>query len=264
MPDWRAEIGRRLEGLALEPARETEIVEELAQHLEDRYRELQAAGAGEADAARAALLEISEGGRLAHELRRVERRAVAEPVVLGAGRTNLPGDLWQDLRYGLRLLIQQPVFAGAAVLALALGIGGNTAIFSLVNTILLRQLPFRQPDEVVWITSRRAEPGRFAFTVPDFIDFRDQNQSLSGIAAFATWSANLTGSGDPERLQGLRFSASAFEMLGVAAEVGRTLRPEDDTPGQQRVVVLSHGLWRRRFGGDPGIVGTTLTLNGAG
>ncbi|HZM71461.1 MAG TPA: ABC transporter permease, partial [Candidatus Cryosericum sp.] len=264
MPDWKAEIRRRLERLALEPARETEIVEELAQHLEDRYRELRAGGAADSEAARAALLELSEGGRLASELRHVERRAAAEPAVLGARRTNVLGDLWQDLRYGFRALIQQPVFAGTAVLALALGIGGNTAIFSLVNTILLRQLPFRHPEELVWVTSRRAEPGRFGFTVPDFIDFRDQNQSLSGIAAFATWSANLTGSGDPERLQGLRFSANAFQMLGVDAEVGRTLLPADDTPGQQRVVVLSHGLWRRRFGGDPGIVGTTLTLNGAG
>ena len=137
-------------------------------------------------------------------------------------------------------MLKQPVFTGVAVLVLALGIGGNTAIFSLVNAILLRQLPFRHPEQLVWVSARRPDPGRYPFTLPDFIDYRDQNQSLAGIAAFANWSANLTDRGDPERLQGLRISANAFQVLGVEAVVGRALLPADDTPGQQRVVVLSH------------------------
>jgi len=235
----------------------------LAQHLDDRYQELRAGGATEAEASRAALAELSESSWLARELRRVERQVAAEPVVLGARRRHLPGDLWQDVRYGLRTMLKQPVFTGVAVLVLALGIGGNTAIFSLVNAILLRQLPFRHPEQLVWVSARRPEPGKYPFTLPDFIDYRDQNQSLAGVAAFANWSANLTDRGDPERLQGLRISANAFEMLGVEAVVGRALLPADDTPGQERVVVLSHGLWQRRFGADPQIVGKTLTLNGA-
>ncbi|MGH9938115.1 MAG: ABC transporter permease, partial [Blastocatellia bacterium] len=172
--------------------------------------------------------------------------------------------LLQDLRYAARMLLRKPGFTAVAVLALALGIGGNTAIFSLVNSILLRQLPFRQPEQLVWVSSRRSDSGKRPFNLPDFVDYRDQNQSLAGIAAFANWSANLTDRGDPERLQGLRISANAFRLLGVEAVLGRALAPEDDTPGQQRVVVLSYGLWQRRFGADPQLLGQTLTLNGAG
>jgi putative ABC transport system permease protein len=264
MPDWKSEIQSRLAHLALDTTREAEIIEELAQHLDDRFQGLRAGGATESDASRAVIAELNEIGWLPRGLRRLERQATAEPVVLGAGRRNLFGQLWQDLRFGVRTMLKQPLVSGIAVLALALGIGGNTAIFSLVNAILLRQLPFRQPESLVSVAVRRSAPGRFSFNMPDFIDFRDQNQSLAGLAAYANWSANLSGSGDPERLQGLRISADAFEMLGVEAVVGRALMRADDTPGQQRVVVLGHGLWRRRFGADPQIVGKSLTLNGAG
>jgi putative ABC transport system permease protein len=172
--------------------------------------------------------------------------------------------LLQDLRYGARMLLKNPAFTLIAVITLALGIGANTAIFSLVNGILLRQLPFRQPEQLVWVSLRRPQSGQYSFTLPDFIDYRDQNQSLAGIAAVASWSANLTDRGDPERLQGLRISANAFQMLGVEAVAGRVLLPDDDMPGQERVVVLTYALWRRRFGADPQMVGQTLTLNGAG
>jgi putative ABC transport system permease protein len=171
--------------------------------------------------------------------------------------------LLQDIRYSARMLWKSPGFTLNAVITLALGIGGNTAIFSLVNGILLRQLPFRQPEQLVWVSSRRVDPGKHPFNIPDFIDYRDQNQSLSGIAAFSNWSANLTNQGEPERLQGLRISANTFDMLGVDAVAGRALQPADDTPGQERVAVLGYRLWQRRFGADPKIVGKNLTLNGA-
>jgi predicted permease len=171
--------------------------------------------------------------------------------------------LLQDLRYGARMLLKSPGFTLIAVITLALGIGANTAIFSLVNSILLRQLAFRQPEQLVWVDSRRIASGKYSFTLPDFIDYRDENQSLSGIAAYTPWSANLTDQGEPEQLQGLRISANAFELLGVEAVAGRVLATGDDAPGQQHVAVLSYGLWRRRFGADPQLVGKKLTLNGA-
>jgi putative ABC transport system permease protein len=171
--------------------------------------------------------------------------------------------LLQDLRYGARTLAKNPGFALVAIITLALGIGANTAIFSLVNGILLRQLPFQEPERLVLVNSRRLASGKYPFTLSDFIDYRDQNQSLSGIAAYASWSANLTDQGEPEQLQGLRISANAFELLGVEAAAGRALAPGDDTPGRQHVVVLSYGLWLRRFGADPQLVGKKLTLNGA-
>jgi putative ABC transport system permease protein len=168
-----------------------------------------------------------------------------------------------DLRYGFRGMLRNPAYATTAVLTLALGIGASTAVFSLVNTIVLRPLPFRRPEQLVWVSSRRSSPGELPFSLPDFIDYRDQNHTLAGIAAFGGWSANLTGRGDPQRLEGLRISANAFEVLGVTAVAGRTLQPADDTPSREHVVVLGFRLWQRRFGADPTLIGQTLTLNDA-
>jgi len=228
---------------------EEELEKELCFHLDLHTSDLIAEGYSPDEARRQARLSLG-GPEQVKEMCRDARG------------TRWLGDLLQDLRYGARMLLKAPGFTAVAVLVLALGIGGNTAIFSLVNSILLRQLPFRQPEQLVWVSARRPDPGKYSFTLPDFIDYRDQNQSLAGIAAYANWSANLTDRGDPERLQGLRISANAFQMLGVESVAGRALLPADDTPGQERVVVLSYGLWQRRFGAEPQVVGRRLTLNG--
>ncbi|MEK6301901.1 MAG: ABC transporter permease [Acidobacteriota bacterium] len=170
--------------------------------------------------------------------------------------------LWQDIRFALRMLIKHRGFTAVAVMTLALGIGANTAIFSVVNAVLLRQLPFKQPEQLLWIWSVRTDRDKAFFSIPDFADYRDRNQTLEQISAMAYWGANLTGAGDPERLQGVRMSAHAFEMLGAEAALGRALIPEDDRPNSQRVVVLTHGLWQRRFGADASLIGKTLALNG--
>src|SRR5262245_8250151 len=169
--------------------------------------------------------------------------------------------LINDLRYAIRILANGRLFTAAALLTLAIGVGANTAIFSLVNAVLLRSLPFENPSSLVWIWGTRVDRDKAFFSVPDFIDYRDRVQTFEQIAAFANWGANLTGSGDAERIQGVRISANVFEMLGVRAALGRTLLPEADRPQSERVVVLSHGLWQRRFGGDASLVGSKLTLN---
>jgi putative ABC transport system permease protein len=170
--------------------------------------------------------------------------------------------LWHDLRYAVRMLARKPGFTLVAVLTLGLGIGANTAIFSVVNAMLLRQLPFREPDRLVWVWSVRPERSDAPFSLPEFMDYRAQNQTLQDLAALANWSASLTGRGDAERLQGARASANIFQVLGVEAAVGRTLIPADDSPNAPRVVVLTHALWQRRFGADPKLVGQVLIFNG--
>ncbi len=171
--------------------------------------------------------------------------------------------LLKEIQRSLRTLVKRPAFFAVAVLTLALGIGANTALFSVVNAVLLRQLPFAHAESTVWITSVRPDRKDAPFSLPDFIDYRDHTGSLDSISAVGSWSANVTGRGDAERLNGLRVSANLFETLGVNAAVGRTLGAEDDRPGAPRVAVIAYGLWQRRFGGDTSIVGQPLELNGA-
>ncbi len=263
MPDWKPEIRRRLAGLKLAPLREAAIVEELAQHLDESYAELLASGMSEADAYRQMRAELHDGGLLTHGLRRVERFTNPEPIVLGTNRrTNMIADLWQDLRYGAQMLRKNPGFTLIAVLTLALGIGANTTIFSVVNAVWLRPLPYPEADQLALVSHRNTQRGGTSDLTPgNYLDLRRQNQSFAHLAAFYDHDFNLTSRGEPERLQGQLASAALFPLLQVAPSVGRVFTEADDREGAGRVVVLSHGLWQRRFGGQANIIGQTLTLN---
>ena len=173
-------------------------------------------------------------------------------------------DLWQDVRFGARSLFKSSGFALVTIITLALGIGANTAIFSVVHSVLLRELPFDRPNELVWITSNRTDRSDAPFTIPDFLDYRDQNQSLEQIAAFTPVGLSLAGVERTERLQGARVSANLFQTLGVNAARGRVLSTADDEPRNRHVVVVTHESWQRRFGGDPELISRTLNLNSEG
>lgn len=265
MSDWKKEISRRLSGLTLSPAREAEIIEELSQHLDDVYQQAIQSGLTADHAYHAALRELDDSELLGKELRRIPLPVQYQPVLLGEPRkANLLADLRQDLRYGLRTLIKNPAFTIVAVIALTLGIGANSAIFSVVNTVLLRPLPYKDPDRLMMVWEDASKQG-FPHNTPapaNFIDWRNQNQVFEGMAALHRQSYNLTGSGEPERIDGRRVSANLFELLGVQPLKGRWFLPEEDQPGANRVVILSHRLWQRRFASDENIVGKTLTLNG--
>jgi len=172
--------------------------------------------------------------------------------------------LLHDVRYAIRSLLRRPMFAAVVVLTLALGVGANTAIFSVVNAVLLRPLPYREPDRLVTVNHFYPSFNGLEAPVsaPGFADYRSRVRAFGSVAVQAGWSPNLTGRGDPERLTGARVSGQYFSTLGVPAALGRTLRPDEDQPGRQQVVVLSDALWRRAFGADPRAVGQTLTLNG--
>jgi putative ABC transport system permease protein len=265
MPNWRKVIREQLSGLRLSPTREAEITEEIEQHLNDRYQHLLSGGANEHEAYITAVQELVENDSLFKGLRRVERSTVQEPVVPGAqSKRNFLEDFTQDIRYGLRTMMKNPGFTVVAVIALALGIGANTAIFSVVNTVLLRPLPYKDPDRLVMVWEDASQLG-FPHNTPapaNYIDWRDQNQAFEGMSALHRMSFNLTGVGEPERLDGRRVSANLFSLLGVEPQLGRKFLLEDDTPGKNHVVMLSHTLWQRRFGSDASIIGKSIDLNG--
>jgi putative ABC transport system permease protein len=169
-----------------------------------------------------------------------------------------------DLRFAARRLLAAPGFSAAVVATLALAIGATTALFGVVQAVLLRPLPFRDPDAVVMIWSRQTARDKAPFNIPDFIDLRDGNDVLEETAGVASWSATLTGEGEPVRLQGLRVSGNFFELLQVGAAVGRPLVAADDRPGAARVAVLTDAAWRSRFGASPAVVGRRLALDGEG
>ena len=263
MPEWNEEITRRLGSLKLAPPREAEIVEELTQHVEDRYRELLSGGATEAEAYRVTLEELSDHELMVRELRKVEQPVALEPVVLGGGRRkNILADLWQDLRYGFRMLRKNPGFTAVAVLTLALGIGANTAIFSVINAVLLRPLPFGDPDRLVQLWETEPAPGHYTLTGPDYLDWQAQNQSQEGTSLYS-WPQgfNASGAGEPEQAGVVRTQANFFSLLGVEPLLGRAFLKGEDQAGQNRVAVLSYGFWERHFGGRKDAVGQTLELN---
>ncbi len=217
--------------------REAEIAEELAQHLDDRYEQSLQGGATKEEAYRAALLELTESDLLAQELGHVERPA-------GRGARDCPaskgGRICSETSgktcvTACARLVKNPGFTIVAVIALALGIGANSAIFSVVNTVLLRPLPYKDPDRLmmVWEDDTKGGYPRDTPAAANYIDWRDQNQVFEGMAAMADQSFNLTGTGDPERLEGKHVSASLFPLLGVEPQLGRAFLSEEDRPGSK-------------------------------
>ncbi|MGC9951328.1 MAG: ABC transporter permease [Bryobacteraceae bacterium] len=172
--------------------------------------------------------------------------------------------LLQDIRYGIRMVAKAPGFAAIVILTLALGIGANTALFSVVNGVLLNPLPYRQPDRLVAIYARTKEFSPSSISYPNFLDWVRNQRSFSSLAAFRGENYNLTGMGDAERVKAEMVSANFFSVLGVNPVAGRLLRAEEDRVGAQPVALIGGGFWKRKFGSASDALGKTLTLNGVG
>src|SRR5947199_2328805 len=170
--------------------------------------------------------------------------------------------LWQDLRYGARMLLKSPSVSIVVILALALGIGANTAIFSVINSVLLRQLPYDEADRLLFLNERSRVMDEMSISYPNFTDWRNQNHVFEKIGVYNRGSYNLTGSGDAERIPTAQVSADLFTALRANALIGRVFTNDEDQPGATPVVILGYGLWQRRFGGQTSILNQTLTLNG--
>ncbi|HYL65398.1 MAG TPA: ABC transporter permease [Candidatus Methylomirabilis sp.] len=244
---WLYIVPLRLRSLFRKSQVESELGDELQFHCEQKTREYVAAGLSLEDARRAARREF--GG--------LEQ---SKENCRDARRVNFLEDLLQDLRFGLRMFRNSPVFALAAILTLALGIGANTAIFSVVNGVLLRPLPFPKQERLMMLWEKDSDGLRSNTSWATFMDWSKLNHSFTEIAAISFWSPTFIGQNDAETLNGFRVSSTFFDLMGVKFAYGRNFLPSEDVRGNQMVVILSYGFWQRRFGGDPQIVGKTIRL----
>ena len=240
---------------------ERDVDDELAFHLETRIEALVAGGMARETARATALREFGDLRDARSELSAIDRRR------LGRNERN---EFWEtlahDVRFALRTMAAHRLFSAAALLTFALGIGATTAIFSVVDGVLLRPLPYPNHDRLalVWTTARFGgeDKGELPFGPANFIDLRDRARSFEMLAAFRSWAFIIGDADEPEQVNGARVSPDIFKILGVAPIAGRSFAPDDDRPNAAPVVLLGHGFWRRRYGGDRSVVGRQITING--
>jgi putative ABC transport system permease protein len=241
----------RLRSLFRREQIERELDEEMRYHLERKTEEYAAAGLSSDEARHAAIRAMDGIERHKEECRDMRK-------------VNWLEDFWQDLKFAARMLRRTPGFAAVVVLTLALGIGANSAIFSVIDGILLQPLPYGDPDRlvIVWENNLRRSNPHNVVSPPNFLDWQAQNHVFSEMSYVSDLRGNLTGRGEPEQIVAEYVSANFFSVLGVNPILGRGFTPENGEDGKDKVVALSYGLWKRRFGGDTGIVGKTIELNG--
>jgi putative ABC transport system permease protein len=229
--------------------KEQELADEIRAHLEMLIELKIREGLGPAEARRAALIELGGEEQVKESVREMRTGHQLETW-------------WQDLRYAMRVMRRTPGFTLIAILTLMLGIGANSAIFSVVNAVLMRSLPYRDPDRLVLLSYHRASEGVSAATARSFVRWRIQTRSFEQISGYRTSIVDLTGSGEPEQLEAGIISADLFATLGLTPALGRAFTPDEDAAGGPLAVILSDGLWRRHFGADPQVIGRALTIGG--
>ena len=276
MRDWSAFVRSHLSLPQLSPEREARIIRELAAQLEDFYRDAVARGRSDAEADAYARAQIRDWSGMARAVSHADARHVRPPLERLANslddlaaqrpRRSVPlkmlGQILTDMRYGTRQLLKTPAFTVVAVLTLAFGIGATSAIFSVVNGVVLRPLPYPRADRIVNVFEVVPNYGRFSVAPANFLDWRQQNAVFQQIAAYIGGNDTLMVADGPERINRALVSWNTFELLGIAPAIGRGFRAEEDAPKQNNVIVLSHGMWQRRFGGDPNVLGRSINVSG--
>ena len=245
---WR-QLTRGLRGVFREDAAHRDTADEVAHYLDEAAAELRARGMSPDDARRAALIEAGNPTLVREQVR-------------ASGWEHVVTEFFTDLRYGLRRLVKNPGFAALSILTLALGIGASTAIFSAVNPILFRPLPYPDATRIVSVWDKAGGGARLDLTFASFRELTTRSRSFDTTAVVKPWQPVLTGQSEPERLDGQRVSAGYFQVLGVRPAIGRDFAVSDDQVRGPAVVIISDGLWHRRFGADPGILDRPITLNG--
>ncbi|HLK68564.1 MAG TPA: ABC transporter permease [Bryobacteraceae bacterium] len=265
MPDWDAAIRDRLRALNLTGAREAEVVEELARHIDDRYRELLDEGMPEAQARQAAFEELESDDDLLRGLRKTRQPIAATPLIIGTARGgSIVESIWQDLKVALRMIRLKPAFSASVILMLALGVAGNAAIFSIFNGLFLRPLPFPDAGRLLDIddTAPKWNLKYVSVSNPDAFGWQKGNTTFEGIGFFSQGGANLSdASGTAQRIKTASVTYNLLDVLGLRPAAGRGFLPTEDRPGGAKVAMLSYALWQRVYGGDPNAVGKVLKLS---
>jgi putative ABC transport system permease protein len=292
MPDWNQYVREHLSLPKCSPERETEIVEELAQQLDDAYQEGVLSGLSEQEALLRAQRHISDWPTLASDLmhagfgepRRPARQPCGEPATAAApphqvafrqlpstgvsqrsfktGFSSLIGMLRQDLHYAVRMLAKRPLFAVVAIATLAVGIGANTAIFSVINSVLLRPLPYPQSKRLTVVWSTLGKEGRSPGSGPELVSLRERSKLFDEFAGIWVQNGALTGEGEPEQVKLGWVTANFLSLLSAHPQAGRFFLPKDEGDGRAPVVVISYELWQRHFGADPRLIGRSILLSG--
>ncbi len=264
-PNWNHIVREHLDALRLPPEREVEIVEELALHLEGAYEDALADGLPEAEA-EARAVKSYDWRLLECELSRAERPLAARAMQPSLELIERKGGMRmesfiQDLRFGARMLMKRPGFTLIAVLTLALGIGAATAIYSFVDAVLLRSLPYPQPDRLAQLREVSVRGGQMRFAEPNYVDVRDNVRSFESIAQYTSYENTVNGANEPARARMAIVSGGFFNVLGVQPQAGRSFLPEESRPGANPVVVISHGFWHRLLGGKADFSGAALKID---
>ncbi|MBO0862237.1 MAG: ABC transporter permease [Chloracidobacterium sp.] len=258
MPDWTQHVRPRLSGLRLSPTREAEIVEELSQHLEDRYRELIASGMSPDEATREALADFREGDLLARHMAPLRQANTLAPITPGAPGGHLFSDLWQDLRYAARGLFRSPGFTLVSVVSLALAVGVTTGIFGIIDAVFLDAVSARNVGQL-----RHIEPGASAVSYPYYRYLSSANSpAILGLAAYIQSRLSFRTGDDVESVTGDIVSPNFFSVLGLTPSIGRGFSIDEQQPEREpEVVIVSHTFWKRKYDANTNIIGKVINLN---